>query len=189
MKKDYTKYTDKELVELSEKGKKEFDFAFKIAYTKYAPRVHAYCMKVLNNREDAEDVFQETFVKFYERFEKKKRGSSIQGFLITIARNLCLNYKRDKKTKVEFEDFRHYVDGDKAYDQKENLKLIRAAIELLEFEYREPLILKLYDGLKYEEIAEICEISVENARKRVFRAKQKIRKILEPNFKEYYERN
>jgi RNA polymerase sigma-70 factor (ECF subfamily) len=109
------------------------------------------------------------------------------GFLITIARNLCLNYKRDKKTYVEVEDYHLSEAENIPIFREETQQLITAAFDLLEFEYREPLILRLYDGLKYEEIADICNITVENARKRVLRAKQKVRNVLEPYFKELYD--
>jgi RNA polymerase sigma-70 factor (ECF subfamily) len=186
MKKDFSAYTDKDLLKMMAGEKSEVDFGFKVIYHKYAPRVHAYCMRVLNSREEAEDIFQETFVKFFEKVKADFQSSSIQGFLITIARNLCLNYKRDKKSTVNLEDFHLIIDGNQQNEQKEIFDMIKMAMELIEFEYREPLILRLYDGLSYEEIAEICEISCENARKRVFRAKQKIRAIIEPNLKEMY---
>ena len=186
MKKDYLSYTDNELLKMMGGSKQEADFAFRIIYDKYSPRLHAYCMRVLNNREEAEDIYQETFVKFYQKVDASLHEGSIQGFLITIARNLCLNAKRDKRETVGLEEFHMIINGEEEHEQKEVFNLIRTAMELLEFEYREPLVLRLYDGLSYEEIADVCQITPENARKRVFRAKQKIKAIIEPNYKEMY---
>jgi RNA polymerase sigma-70 factor, ECF subfamily len=184
--KNISAYTDKELLEMMAGEKQKADFAFKVIYHKYSPRLHAYCMRILNNYEEAEDIFQETFVKFFEKVNVSIKDSSIQGFLITIARNLCLNQKRDRKDSINIEDFHLTVDGNQENDQKEIFEMIRMALDLIEFEYREPLVLRLYDGMSYEEIAEVCNITPENARKRVFRAKQKIKTIIEPNFKEMY---
>jgi len=186
MKKDYLSYTDNELLKMMEGSKQEADFAFRIIYDRYSPRLHAYCTRILNNGEDAEDIFQETFVKFYQKVDASLHEGSIQGFLITIARNLCLNHKRDKHEAINLEDFHMTVNGEEEHEQREIFGMIRMALELIEFEYREPLVLRLYDGLSYEEIADICQITPENARKRVFRAKQKIKAIIEPNYKEMY---
>ena len=80
MKKNYSTYTDKDQLKMMAGEKAEVDFGFKVIYHKYAPRVHAYCMRVLNNREEAEDIFQETFVKFFEKVQTNYQSSSIQGF-------------------------------------------------------------------------------------------------------------
>ncbi len=186
MKQNYPVHTDKDLLNMMTGEKIEADFAFKVMYHKYCPRVHAYCMRILNNREEAEDIFQETFVRFYQKVNTSYKEGSIQGFLITIARNLCLNYKRDKKNTISLEDFHMAVNEEQQHEQKEIFSMIKMAMELIEFDYREPLVLRLYDGLSYEEIGEICNITPENARKRVFRAKQKIKTIIEPNLKEMY---
>jgi RNA polymerase sigma factor (sigma-70 family) len=184
MRQNIAGYTDKELLEMMAGDKQKVDFAFKVIYHKYAPRLHAYCLRILNNHEEAEDIFQETFVKFFEKVNVNISGGSIQGFLITIARNLCLNQKRDKKDSVMIEDFHLTVDGNQEGDQREVFNMIKMAIELIDFDYREPLVLRIYDGMSYDEIADICSITPENARKRVFRAKQMIRTIIEPNLKE-----
>ncbi len=181
-------YTDKKLIRMMNGDKTESDKAFRIIYDKYSSRVHAYCMRILNNREQTEDIFQETFLKFYKNAtEDKLKSGSIAGFLITIARNLCLNYKRDKKSTVSYEEFHTMMtdnnDSDKE-GKEEMYKLLTMAMDLINFELKEPLVLRLYDGLDYNEIARICDITPENARKRVFRAKQKIKEILEPYYKE-----
>jgi RNA polymerase sigma-70 factor (ECF subfamily) len=58
-------------------------------------------------------------------------------------------------------------------------------MELLEFEYKEAFILREYDGLPYNEIAEITGTTITNAKSRVFRAKQKIKEILQPYLQEF----
>lgn len=186
MRKDYAALSDKELVKLLKSEKKESDDAFRAVYNRYSSRLHAYCMRILHDKQQSEDIFQETFIRFYQKVKADFNGGSIAGFLITIARNLCLNYKRDKKTTVPVEDFHIATESNVSDQREETAKLIRMAVDLLEDEYKEPLVLRLYDGMRYEEIAEICNISCDNARKRVFRAKQKIKDILNPYLKEIY---
>lgn len=184
---DLTALNDKELASIIANGKRTKDEAFRTLYNRHAPRLHAYCTKIIGNSQQADDIFQETWVKFYENIKSDNNKGTIIGFLITIARNLCLNYKRDKKQTVEFEDYHKYFE-DNNYNSQENQKLIKMAIDMLEFKYKEPLVLRLYDGLNYSEIAKICNLTSENARKRVFRAKQKIRETLEPYYKELFDK-
>ncbi len=183
--KTISKYSDDELIALFGDDKAGKDDAFRVLYARYAPKVHAYCLRVLQNQEDAEDIFQETFVRFYNKAQPVLIGS-VPGFLITIARNLCLNYKRDKKATVPYEDYHFFLNADNSIERSETMKLIKASLDLLDFELREVLVLRLYDGMQYQEISEICGISVANARKRVFRAKQKVKEILRPHFEELH---
>lgn len=178
--------TDIELVNiLNSDDKIKSDAAFRAIYNKYAARIHSYCYKILRNKQKAEDIFQDTFIKFYQnvRSEKVINGSLI-GFLITISRNLCLNAKRDEENNVPFNSVYFFQSSEVYNDSNDTKEIIKKAIETLEMSYKEPLVLRLYEGLDYSQIAEICNISEENARKRVFRAKQKIKEILQPIYGE-----
>ncbi|MFW5663067.1 MAG: RNA polymerase sigma factor, partial [Bacteroidota bacterium] len=63
MSENFNSYSDQELLKyMRGRNKAISDEAFKAIYSRYAPRVHAYCLKILNSREQAEDVFQETFI-------------------------------------------------------------------------------------------------------------------------------
>lgn len=164
------------------------ELAFKEIYNRYAPNVHAYCLRVFNNSEQAEDVFQETFIRFYQSVTKKQEEQyqietktfNIPGFLITIARNYCLNIKRKENREVLVENYDIFEDEHFAYERTELLELIKSSLDLLDFDYREAFILREYNGLSYEEIAETTNTSISNAKARVFRAKNKIKDILKP---------
>ena len=70
--------------------------------------------------------------------------------------------------------------SDEPAEKTELLKLITTALELLPDDYRESFVLREYDGLSYQEIAEITNSSMATVKIRLFRAKQKIRDILAP---------
>ena len=175
---------DAELIKMLKGQKHESDQAFKIIYSRHSSRLHAYCLRILNNRASAEDIFQETFIRFYQNVRLDYKTGSVAGFLITIARNLCLNYKRDTVITVPLENLEMFLATDETDNKQEAYQMIRSAIELLDFDLKEALILRMYDGLSYAEISEIIGITNENARRRVFRAKQKIKGILEPYYKD-----
>lgn len=183
---DCRKQEDIELLQsLLSENKQESDSAFRCIYQRYASRVHSYCYKIIKDKQVAEDIFQDTFIKFYQNVRLEKMKVSLLSFLLRIARNLSLNAIRDEKTKHT-----NYAIDYSSYSIIEefansNLQIIQKAIESLELKYREPLVLRLYDGLDYEEIAEVLDITTENARKRVFRAKQQIKVILKPYYDEF----
>ncbi len=183
MAKKYPAYSDKELVTLFQ-DKEHAEGAFTEIYHRYSSMVHAYCLRILNNQEQAEDIFQETFIRFYQNVNTGYANTNIPGFLIKISRNLCLNYKRDKRPVVSFENFENLIETSNSYEQKELLDLITRSLDLLDDDFRECFVLREYDNLPYKEIAEITGISVSNAKSRVFRARQKIKQILSPYLKD-----
>ncbi len=189
MAESYELLPDNELVNLLKSSKKDSEMAFKVLYKRYAPIVNAYCMRVLNNKSDAEDIFQETFTRFYENVRPDHSSNNIIGFLIRIARNLCLNHKRNKREYISIEDYELNNQPNQDYEKKELLELITMALNLIDFEYREAFVLREYNDLSYSEIADICNISEINAKSRVFRAKQKIKNILMPYLKDISESN
>ena len=182
----YLHYSDEELFENLDGVSDESKLAFTEIYNRYSRRVFAYCLKVLGDKEKAEDVFQEVFVRFYKN-APRYTFTSINSLLISFARNLCLNIKRD--TKI-FVDISSVLDAYKTYqdtDKEEMIKLVSIALDTLDDEYKEPLVLKVYNGLRYEEISELCGISIGAARTRVFRAKDKLKEALQPYLQEIYD--
>lgn len=167
---------------------RESEGAFTELYGRYARRIHAYCSRILSDQQDAEDVFQETFIRFHNTLRKKeadgtapKQNRNTSGLLFTIARNLCLNQKqRNIRWKSEPVEHDMLHAWDKPYEQKEMVELITTALELLPEDYREAFVLREYDGLPYNEVAEVTGTTLATAKIRVFRAKEKLRKILEP---------
>ncbi len=183
---DYSNKTDEELVFLMKDGSATVSGnAFTELYERYSSRVFAYIRRVVNDQEQAEDLFQETFYKFYQNVRATPNNGTIIGYLITIARNLCLNYKRDKKATLSIDDVNlNNYSKSNDYEETELMELVTMSMDLLEIEYKEPLILRVYNGMNYNEIAEICNTSESNARSRVHRAKQKIKTILMPYLKD-----
>ena len=104
-----------------------------------------------------DDIFQETFVRFYEMGVLGREVQNIQGYLLKIARNLCLNEKQKKynSTKISLENF-EFPSFDTPYEQTELNRLIATALEMLPDDYKEVLVLREMYGYSYNEIAD-CE--------------------------------
>jgi RNA polymerase sigma-70 factor (ECF subfamily) len=179
---NYSKYKDVDLV-AALKDKKQAESAFAELYTRHSNRIYSYCLRIMGTEEDAQDVFQETFLKFFTIALELKYTENVAAFLYRIARNACINYKRNLRSTDTIEDYK-LQSNDRGYDQKEILQLIARAMELLDFESKEAFILRMYHGLSYAEIAEITgdtQIAVKN---RSWRAKEKIKEILAPYLNE-----
>lgn len=158
----------------------EREAAFRELYARHGKRVHAYCIRAVSaSPQEAEDIFQETFVRFFNAAQTERTMTNVPAFLLRIARNLCLNHKRDSRpTYVLNDDDLHHKAQE--YGTTELLHLITTALELLEDDQREAFVLRKYDGCSFQEIADITHTTENNARSRVHRAQAKIRSILAP---------
>lgn len=183
MQKDFSTYSDADLaLIISEKGI-HAEKAFMEVYKRYSTGINAYCTKILNDRITAEDIFQETFIKFYESVNPKV-NTNIAGFLVTIARNLCLNHKRNRKQKVDITEMEFLSYDVQNYENVQMLEFVNTAVDLLDEEYKEALILREYNNMEYDEIAQVLNITAINAKTRVCRAKKKVKELLKPYLKE-----
>lgn len=177
----YSSLSDAELFERICKRTSDAEHAFNELYNRYSPRIYAYCLKVLGNKDEARDVFQDTFIRFYKSASEERNMTNIAGFLLTIARNLCLNHKRDTRPTNALDGLELPAPAHgTSYEESELLNLISVALDLLDAEHREAFVLREYDGLSYQEIGEVVGTNEATAKTRAFRAKQKLRQILMP---------
>lgn len=160
--------------------------AFAELYARHGGRVYAFCLRFLGNRDEAQDVYQDTFIRFFESASEDREMTNVPGFLLKIARNLCLNARRNSKKTVTVEDYHAALKAPET-EKTEFLELITTAMDMLPDEYREVFVLREYQGLSYQEIAEIVDTSLANVKVRIFRAKQRIRQILAPYIRELSE--
>ena len=170
---------DIELYFILKNDKYNAEKAFTELYNRHSPRIYSYCRKFLGNKDDAQDVFQETFVSFLETTQQDRVMTNVPGFLLKIARNLCVNVRRRDKNPVSYEDYMSSVETTNG-EKEELLHLIKNAMELLPAEYKDMFILREYQGLSYTEIAEVTNTTLATVKIRIFRAKQKVREILAP---------
>jgi RNA polymerase sigma-70 factor (ECF subfamily) len=183
MRNNYSNYTDEELVEMLNLGKSSnTKDIFDELYKRFSPRVYTYCRKILNyNTELAEDIFQETFIRFFESLKtEKNQVSNLAAFLIKIARNLCLNEKARKSYEnipLEENDYRYI---DKSYEKIEISNILHKVLDTLPEQFREVLIMKEFMDMTYQEISDTLETSLPLVRIRIFRAKSKLRELMSP---------
>jgi len=184
MKGDYRKFNDVQLVRLLRAEKPGSDRAFDVLYERYKTRVYRYCFYLLSNRDDSDDIFQETFIRFYKNVSENCISESVIGYLLTIARNLCYNHTSRQKHFEPIENDMISLDERNQFEKKELFDIIKAGMELLKPDYKEILILRDFDGLRYKEIGEVLDISEKAAKSKALRAKNKLIHVLSPYLNE-----
>lgn len=173
---------DNQLVEIVRGAKPDSDNAFVEIYERYSRKVYIYCKKAVVDLNFVEDVYQDVFIRFYNSIKNGYAIINVQSYLFKIARNLCLNFKRDnKQILIQLEEF-HLNDYFKMEDDVELIDAINSAIELLNDEYRDALMLQTFHSLSYNEIAEILDIPVTTVRNRLVRAKRRLKELLHAYF-------
>lgn len=123
-------------------------------------------MQLLNSKEDAEEIVQESFIKIWEKREEFIEGYPFDAYLFKIAKNSFLNHTRKKVNQRIFENYLEYADelsSDNADDYiiyQETLNIIQAIIDEMPPRRREIFHLRKTEGLSRKEIAEKLQISV-----------------------------
>ena len=180
MKGKFANMEDAELVEcfrdksMGEKAVAEF-------YARYSRKCYAYCLKFLGNSDDASDVFQEGFVKFYNAAKAGQVSGNPGAYLMVTVRNLSFNFLRDKKVvqTVGFEDYMASDSGIwKDIEHNEKMQLLQNAIARLPAKMRDPFVLKQYDGYDVKEIAVMIDETEANTKTLIWRAKEKLKEML-----------
>jgi RNA polymerase sigma-70 factor, ECF subfamily len=177
--------SDKEIKKAIKDLRKGSAEAFKILFEKYRTRVYRFCLRMLGDPDQAQDAFQETFIRVYDH-RMDFRGSNFSAWLFTIARHTCLNYIRNRKDHEQYDEVFHEVGHERETDVF--LKdCIAKAVSTLPVTYREAILLREYEECSYQEIADILDIDISLAKVRVHRARVILRKLLAPIKQEIYE--
>ncbi|WP_412476200.1 RNA polymerase sigma factor [Flavobacterium sp. TBRC 19031] len=175
--------------------------AFSVLVEQYKNLVFTLACKMLKNREEAEEVSQDTFVKAFGSLHKFKGDSKFSTWLYKITYNTCLDRLKKNKKKcdivVAVEDFTDYqlkVISDILDNIDENYRnqRIQECLEMLPSEEAFLLTLYYFDDQSIEEIAKVIDCSTNNVKIKLFRSRKKIASILkdalEPEILDYYER-
>lgn len=178
-------YSDLQLISAIRSGDETAESCFAEFYSRYSRRVFLYCSRILEQRSAAEDVLQECFVDFLLYVRQTNEISNITALLMRIARNRCLNLKRNNRNITIPIEGIELPDYSPEHHTEEIAGLIAAALDLLSDEYREAIVLQLYNGMTYQEIAELTQVPVTTVRNRIVRAKKRLREILQTSM-DYY---
>lgn len=161
--------------------------AFGELYNRHKAEIYTFCLRMLGgDSAEAGDAFQETFIKVYEKVETFTYGENVRGWLYMIARNVALNVYRAKRPEETINAHPNLASSERRlspefYGEQSSLRdALEEAIAMLPQEFREPFLLREFDGLGYPEIANITGATLSLVKIRIHRAKQRLRKMLAP---------
>ena len=177
--------TDQQLVARVQKGDSR---AFDMLVLKYQHKIFGLISRYIRDADEVQDVAQEAFIKAYKALPKFRGDSAFYTWLYRIAINTAKNHlvsrsRRPPGQDVEVEDAEYYDSGDGLRDieNPENalfgaeLKaVVEEAISTLPDDLRTAVTLREFDGLSYEDIADIMDCPVGTVRSRIFRAREAI---------------
>lgn len=145
----------------------------------FSDDVYRFAYWLCKDRAMAEDLAQETFLRAWRAFDSLEDESAAKGWLFTIVRREnARQYERKRLEMVDDVDFGR-VEGNKGYDTSTEAFVLRRALEELPEEYRQPLVLQVVGGFSSAEIAEQLGIKPGAVMSRLFRARKKLREMLE----------
>ncbi len=172
--------------------------AFRQLVNNYKNKVYNTVLGILQDEDEAEDVTQEVFIKIFESISGFKGGSKLSTWIYRIAVTQSLEYLRKKKRKKRFafvyrlmgeeiDDF-HIKTGDFIHpgvklENKEQAGILFRAIEDLPENQKTAFTLNKVEGLSYQEVGEVMEISLASVESLIFRARNNLKKQLEPYYK------
>jgi RNA polymerase sigma-70 factor (ECF subfamily) len=171
--------------------------AFAKIVKKHQHAVLGTVAKMTNQSPDTEDIAQQVFIRLWKSAERYKPTAKFTTFLFTITKNLVFNATRKKSGKNEYsfdalegkwrqsiEDKRSDSRPDKLIEQTELRQIIDEAISSLPEKQRLAVVLRRYEKMPYEEIAETLGISIPAVKSQLFRARTALRELLGRYLKE-----
>jgi len=168
--------------------------AFGVLVRRYQDRLYPSIVRLVGSREDAQDVVQDAFIKAFQKLDQFQGDSSFYTWIYRIAINLALSGKRSRKPRLlqslQLGD-RHQAVEDRAdqsadndpvaaLERSERESMVEAALRKLCPEHRAVVVLKDFDGYRYEEIAALLNIPIGTVRSRLHRARAELRQMLGP---------
>jgi RNA polymerase sigma-70 factor (ECF subfamily) len=164
------------IIEECRKGSRRAHF---MLYNQYSKAMFNLAYRMTNNREDAEDILQETFIECFRNIGSFRFESTFGAWLKTILINRSINHLKKKKVPLILQENlpENISEEDEDMMTYETGKIFRG-IELLPDGYRVILTLYLLEGYDHTEIAQILGISESTSKSQYSRAKVKLRKLL-----------
>jgi RNA polymerase sigma-70 factor, ECF subfamily len=149
----------------------------------YRDRIYGFCLRMMRNREEAEDASQEVFLRAVRAIGTFRGEASLNTWLHQIARNACVTRLAASRKSLEDTADRSWIadlasdepGADRSSASAELREALEFAIGELEPAFREVILLREIESQSYEDIARITETSVATVKTRIHRAREKLK--------------
>ena len=184
----------KEDIELVKLAMKKDQQAFKKLMARYKDSIYFMVLKMVHNRDDAEDITLESFGKAFNKLDKYDTKYAFSTWLFKIATNNCIDFIRkkrlsttsldepigkDKGNEIKMDFKSEMLNPEDGFIKKQRAISIRGTIEKLDDKYKHLIKLRYYEELSYEEIATELDIPLGTVKAQLFRAKELLYKLME----------
>lgn len=181
---------------LLNKAKQGNIIAFEKLIISHEKTVYNIAYRMFNNEEDAKDIAQEVFIKIYKNLNKFDGNCKISTWIHRITVNTCIDELRKRKGKetssidslIDLDDGevqKQYTDNsfnpEQSLINKEDIEDLKNAINLLSENHKALIVLRDIQGLSYNEISEITQISLGTIKSRISRARIQLKNIIMNN--------
>ena len=173
------------------------EYAYDLLVKRYKDPLMSFIFRFVNDKTDAEDILQETFLRLYKNKHYYKEIAKISTWIYTIAGNLAKTELR-KKRRRSFFSIHNFMDTEKDYelpdkgitpDREANSVItnseIQKAIDKLSAKFKQVILLRDIQGFSYEEIAQIVNVPLGTVKSRVNRARLKLQQDLKKIMTDY----
>lgn len=181
---DWSSYSDQELIDAVRQGHQQ---AFTLLIERHQRMVARTVMGMIGNGDDADDIGQEVFIRFYKSLDDFRGDSKVSTYLTRIAINLSLNeIKRQKRKGQLFRrndeegnplEIKDVSNDAERIDMSETVNM---ALNQLDAKHRQVVVLRLVDGYSVKETADILRVPEGTILSRLARAQKKLKEILKP---------
>jgi RNA polymerase sigma-70 factor (ECF subfamily) len=168
-------YIHAPLIEECRKGSRMAQFSL---YRQYSKAMFNIAYRMTNNREDAEDILQETFTECFRNISSFRFESTFGAWLKSILINRSINHLKKKKVTLVYPEDLPDVRDSYEEEPEYNVEKVFSTIEKLPDGYRIILTLYLLEGYDHSEISQILGISESTSKSQYSRAKEKLRIML-----------
>ena len=174
---------DADLIQQAARGGVE---AYNLLVSRWEKRVYNYLLRITGNREDALDLAQDVFLKAYQNLRKLDDPGRFAPWLYRIAHNEAYSMFRKRRPEIDVEEVPPEatgtgitVGGSSVFPIELSLA-VSSALGRLSPEQRESVVLKIYQGFKFEEMAEILSCPVSTIKSRLYTALELLKTELAP---------
>ena len=174
---------DADLIRQAAKGAVE---AYNLLVSRWEKRVYNYLLRITGHREDALDLTQDVFLKAYQNLPKLDDPGRFAPWIYRIAHNEAYSMFRKRRPETDVDEIEPEstdhgitVGGSSVFPAELNLA-VATALERLTPEQREAVVLKIYQGFKFEEMAEILSCPVSTVKSRLYTAYELMKADLAP---------
>jgi len=171
------KMSDYEIIQACLDGDRD---CFSELVSRYKNLVYSIILRMVIDKEEANDLAQEVFIKIYKNLNKYHSDFKFSTWIMRITTNHVIDYRRKKKQQtIPIEDIELVVSEDASpearYIEKENLEVLKKVVESLPDMYKVPIVLYHQQGLSYQEIAAVVEEPLSKVKNRIFRGRKMLK--------------